>query len=238
MYGHIQGVFRHRPLCVFVYTRTLVVEGAFMAWEVSTSHGILNDEITCTRAKYLFICWHLPSSQHIYLSHQIQSCLSSRHNDADIYARRNDISFNVLCGRHSIPPSNICSVCSALLCLVQINNPHWIYMMYLTIFFRIITVTLLWFSQWTLFIYRGIPCNSAASAISELSSYPGYFRESHWNSMGLPEISRVNIQACNFNIGQTHPFDAGCGYKCQAFFVPHKLKVRHLLSVKDMFHNI
>ena len=31
---------------------------------------------------------------------------------------------------------------------------------------------------------------------AELSSYPGYFRESHWLSMGLPEISRVTWQLC------------------------------------------
>ena len=29
-----------------------------------------------------------------------------------------------------------------------------------------------------------------------LPSYPGYFREPHWKSMGLPEICRVNWQAC------------------------------------------
>ena len=30
-----------------------------------------------------------------------------------------------------------------------------------------------------------------AAPNAELSSYPGYFRESHWKSMGLPEIFRV-----------------------------------------------
>ena len=31
---------------------------------------------------------------------------------------------------------------------------------------------------------------------SYLSSYPGYFQESYWKSMGLPEISRVTWQVC------------------------------------------
>ena len=31
-------------------------------------------------------------------------------------------------------------------------------------------------------------------ATAELSSYPGYFREPHWKSMGLPEISRLTWQ--------------------------------------------
>ena len=31
---------------------------------------------------------------------------------------------------------------------------------------------------------------------AELSIYPGYFREPHWKSMGLPEISRVTWQLC------------------------------------------
>ena len=35
-----------------------------------------------------------------------------------------------------------------------------------------------------------------------LSSYPGYFRELHWFSMGLPEISRVTWQVCGKNIGR------------------------------------
>ena len=30
-----------------------------------------------------------------------------------------------------------------------------------------------------------------------LPSYPGYFREPHWLSMGLPEISRVTWQVCD-----------------------------------------
>ena len=30
-----------------------------------------------------------------------------------------------------------------------------------------------------------------------LSSYPGYFREVYWQSLGLPEISRVTWQVCN-----------------------------------------
>ena len=32
---------------------------------------------------------------------------------------------------------------------------------------------------------------------TKLSSYPGYFREPHWFSVGLPEISRVTWQLCN-----------------------------------------
>ena len=30
-----------------------------------------------------------------------------------------------------------------------------------------------------------------------LSSYPGYFREPHWLSMGFPEISRVTLTNCS-----------------------------------------
>ena len=30
---------------------------------------------------------------------------------------------------------------------------------------------------------------------AELASYPGYFREPHWCSMGLPELSRVTLTA-------------------------------------------
>ena len=33
-------------------------------------------------------------------------------------------------------------------------------------------------------------------AYQYLSSYPGYFREPHWKSMGLPAISRVTWQVC------------------------------------------
>ena len=32
-----------------------------------------------------------------------------------------------------------------------------------------------------------------------LSSYPGYFREPHWNVMGLPEISRGTLQVWHLN---------------------------------------
>ena len=34
---------------------------------------------------------------------------------------------------------------------------------------------------------------------AELSSYPGFFREPHWLSIGLPEISRVIRQLCISN---------------------------------------
>ena len=113
--------------------------------------------------------------------------------------------------------------CCALLCLVYINNPHWLYMMYLTIFFRIITLTLVWFSQWTVFI--SMEAFHIISANSELSSYHEYFREHHWKSMELAEISRITLQVGNFNIGQTDPFEAGLGYKNLTSFVPHRLGV-------------
>ena len=40
-----------------------------------------------------------------------------------------------------------------------------------------------------------------------LSSYPGYFREPHWLSMGLPEISRVTWQVlCTYIVYDTDAF--------------------------------
>ena len=38
--------------------------------------------------------------------------------------------------------------------------------------------------------------NALLTALLYLSSYPGYSREPHWYSMGLPEISRVSRQLC------------------------------------------
>ena len=46
----------------------------------------------------------------------------------------------------------------------------------------------LWF-RWVL-----VPCSMPPS--TKLSSYPGYFQEPHWKSMGLLEIFRVTWQLC------------------------------------------
>ena len=48
---------------------------------------------------------------------------------------------------------------------------------------------------------------SQCDVTAYLSSYPGYFREPHWFSMGLPEISRVTLGGILYNC---HP-----RYYCQ-----------------------
>ena len=45
---------------------------------------------------------------------------------------------------------------------------------------------------------KGLHCNilDCKTQYTYLASYPGYFWEPHWKSMGLPEISRVTWQVC------------------------------------------
>ena len=69
-----------------------------------------------------------------------------------------------------------------------------------------------WSTDWTLFS-RQTPHNLTSGPsyrvsvvfwekiyhVTYLSSYPGYFQEPHWFSMGLPEISRATWQVWCYN---------------------------------------
>ena len=72
-----------------------------------------------------------------------------------------------------------------------------------------------------------------------LSSYPGYFQEPYWLSMGLLEISRVTWQVCNFFrtslIISWHWFRNGLVQSNGMLYILRLVQINFMNNLQDYF---